>query len=729
MLRTPLEDGEVRLARTDGVVRYPARFQLVMAANPCPCAPPRDTDCTCSSLTKRRYVARLSGPMLDRVDLRVSLRAVEGLSWAGGPTEGLEEVPEDTAAVRARVLAARAAARERWRDAGWPTNAEVPGPELRRRGRLPHDATAVLERQLRSGAMTARGADRALRVAWTISDLRGRGRAGEVRRRRGDRLQGLRERPRRRAGRVGRRMSTTTATDAAVVSPVPPEVLRARAYLSRVAEPPAPALGALVEEIGPVDTAQLVREGTVHGPHALPPAVAAETAARRGTDRAAADLALLAARGGRLIVPEDPEWPGAALAGLGVAAGPDGTVGLEGAPVRDGLAVPLALWACGPRRLDDAPRRWVGMVGARAASEYGLWVARDWSAELADRGVTVVSGAALGVDGAAHRGALAVGGRTVAVLACGIDRSYPPTHATLIDHIARTGLVLTEYPPGATPARHRFLVRNRLVAALSAGTLVVEAAARSGAMRTALVAEALGRAVMVVPGPVTSALSLGCHELARRPAVSVAGRAAHVLEEVGPVGDALAPPPGTPHRADGRSRRRRPARARGPAAARGPHPGTPRPRQRRGSRGGRRSSVGARRRGGSSSRRTGDGVGDPAEGPVACGSCGGHPDPPPCVAPATTNGRAPGASGSPHAVRSGRRAQRYVRPMVTARISRASSPARMISGAPTTSARVVDGHGVDPGEQAQSDERLQSATNGIRSSMVAHGHRTTRVGA
>ena len=343
-------------------------------------------------------------------------------------------------------------------------------------------------------------------------------------------------------------MSTTTATNAAVVSPVPLEVLRARAYLSRVAEPPAPALGALVEAIGPVDAAQLVREGATDGPHALPPAVAAETAARRGTDRAAADLALLAARGGRLIVPEDPEWPAAALAGLGVAAGPDGTVGLEGAPVRDGLAVPLALWACGPRRLDDAPRRWVGMVGARAAGEYGLWVARDWSAELADHGVTVVSGAALGVDGAAHRGALAVGGRTVAVLACGIDRSYPPTHSTLIDHIARTGLVLTEYPPGATPARHRFLVRNRLVAALSAGTLVVEAAARSGAMRTALVAEALGRAVMVVPGPVTSALSLGCHELARRPAVSVVGRAAHVLEEVGPVGEALAPPPTTPHR-------------------------------------------------------------------------------------------------------------------------------------------------------------------------------------
>ena len=173
MLRTPLEEGEVRLARTDGVVRYPARFQLVMAANPCACAPPRPTDCSCSSLEKRRYTHRLSGPMLDRVDLQVSLQPVEALSWDGGTGAGLEEVPEDTASVRARVLAARAAARERWREAGWHTNAEVPGPELRRRGRLPRDAGEVLERQLRTGAMTARGVDRALRVAWTIADLRG----------------------------------------------------------------------------------------------------------------------------------------------------------------------------------------------------------------------------------------------------------------------------------------------------------------------------------------------------------------------------------------------------------------------------------------------------------------------------------------------------------------------------------------------------------------------------
>lgn len=173
MLRTPLEEGEVRLARTDGVVRYPARFQLVMAANPCPCAPPRPTDCRCTSLEKRRYQLRLSGPMLDRVDLQVTLRAVEELTWVGGPAAELEETPEDTASVRSRVLAARAAARERWRDAGWRTNAEVPGPELRRRSRLSVEAAAVLERQMRSGAMTARGADRALRVGWTIADLRG----------------------------------------------------------------------------------------------------------------------------------------------------------------------------------------------------------------------------------------------------------------------------------------------------------------------------------------------------------------------------------------------------------------------------------------------------------------------------------------------------------------------------------------------------------------------------
>ncbi len=165
-LRTPLEEGEVRLARKDGVVRYPARFQLVMAANPCPCAPPRPADCNCPPQVLRRYEGRLSGPMVDRVDLRVKLDPVTSLE------RGPDEEPEDTATVRARVLAARRRARERWRAAGWRSNAEVPGPALRRHAPLPRAAAADLDQMLRHGVLTARGLDRCLRVAWTLCDLR-----------------------------------------------------------------------------------------------------------------------------------------------------------------------------------------------------------------------------------------------------------------------------------------------------------------------------------------------------------------------------------------------------------------------------------------------------------------------------------------------------------------------------------------------------------------------------
>lgn len=166
-LRTPLEEGEVRLARKDGVVRYPARFQLVMAANPCPCAPPRPSDCQCGPAQLRRYEGRLSGPMLDRVDLRVEFEPVGSLD------RGPEEVPEDTAAVRRRVLAARERARERWRGPGWRSNAEVPGPALRRHVPVPREAARQLDDRLRNGLLTARGLDRCLRVAWTLCDLRG----------------------------------------------------------------------------------------------------------------------------------------------------------------------------------------------------------------------------------------------------------------------------------------------------------------------------------------------------------------------------------------------------------------------------------------------------------------------------------------------------------------------------------------------------------------------------
>lgn len=166
-LRTPLEDGEIRLARRDGVAQYPARFQLVLAANPCPCAPANPQDCRCAGGEKRRYMMKLSGPLLDRVDLRVEMVAVRAGAFS-------DEVGEPTSVVRKRVEDARTAARERWRPYGWITNAEVPGAVLRRRFRLASEVMAPLNLALDRGLLSVRGVDRTLRVAWSLSDLGGK---------------------------------------------------------------------------------------------------------------------------------------------------------------------------------------------------------------------------------------------------------------------------------------------------------------------------------------------------------------------------------------------------------------------------------------------------------------------------------------------------------------------------------------------------------------------------
>jgi magnesium chelatase family protein len=166
-LRTPLEDGEIRLARRDGVACYPARFQLVLAANLCPCASADPKDCRCSSLQRRRYLGKLSGPLLDRVDLRVEMYRVRAGAFA-------PEAAESTADVRLRVARARAAAAERWRPHGFTTNAEVAGPLLRRRFRLSDRVMTPLRTALDRGMLSIRGVDRSLRVAWTLADLAGR---------------------------------------------------------------------------------------------------------------------------------------------------------------------------------------------------------------------------------------------------------------------------------------------------------------------------------------------------------------------------------------------------------------------------------------------------------------------------------------------------------------------------------------------------------------------------
>ncbi|WP_414687306.1 DNA-processing protein DprA [Mycobacterium sp.] len=298
---------------------------------------------------------------------------------------------------------------------------------------------------------------------------------------------------------------------------------RAWAYLSRVVEPPCAELAALVDRVGPIDAAERVRRGQVDD------VLARHTEARREIDKAADDLDLLARRGGRLITPDDGEWPILAFAAFGgdtVAAKP------QGRP-------PLVLWAMGPARLDETAYRAAAVVGTRAATSYGEQVAADLAAGLAAQDVAVVSGGAYGVDGAAHRAALAVEGITVAVLAGGLDIPYPAGHSGLLHRIGSNGLLVTEYPPGVRPARYRFLTRNRLVAAFAGAAVVVEAGLRSGAANTAAWARALGRVVGAVPGPVTSSASTGCHALLRAGA-EVVTRAEDIVELVGHVGE-LAP--------------------------------------------------------------------------------------------------------------------------------------------------------------------------------------------
>ena len=201
---------------------------------------------------------------------------------------------------------------------------------------------------------------------------------------------------------------------------------------------------------------------------------------------------------------------------------------------------PQCLWLRGPLPLDEACERSVAIVGSRASTAYGAHVAAQLAYGLVERGWTVVSGGAFGIDAAAHRAALAADGRTVAVLACGIDRAYPVTHTALFQRIGEHGLLLTEWPPGADPHRRRFLIRNRVIAALTRGTVLVEAG-RSGPVHAGGRARALNRLVMAVPGPVTSAMSVGSHEELRTGGTILVADADHVIDAVGSIGTDLAP--------------------------------------------------------------------------------------------------------------------------------------------------------------------------------------------
>jgi len=317
------------------------------------------------------------------------------------------------------------------------------------------------------------------------------------------------------------------------VSEVSGEERLARAALTYVAEPGDPVMGALLRSCAPAEIVTALIQGrapvAAAGPaappgpdrdlrpgldwdglpgldrglvpgldrHGLPglDRALARWAGRLGEAPAEADLDTWRRAGIRLACPGDPEWPGQ----LDVL----------------GDARPWGLWVRGSGDLRYACLRSVSVVGTRSVSAYGSHVCTEMAATLAEQGWTVVSGGAFGIDGCAHRMAIMAGGVTVAVLACGVDRDYPPGHHGLFRDVRVRGVTVSEWPPGRRPTRPGFLVRNRVIAALSRGTVVVEAARRSGALSTARHACDQGRPLMAVPGPVTSPLSAGCHDIIR----------------------------------------------------------------------------------------------------------------------------------------------------------------------------------------------------------------------
>jgi DNA processing protein len=318
----------------------------------------------------------------------------------------------------------------------------------------------------------------------------------------------------------------------------------ARIALTWLAEPGNRAVWTLVNAAGAPATLERLLWGDIPEA-ALRAGVIARSSA--GDPRRLAEAALKRALriGARVVVPGDDEWPTTVDALATLELDTAGRINQDTRP-------PLCLWVRGAWPLNEALEKSVAVVGARAASSYGTHVTTGLAYGLAEREWTVVSGGAFGIDAAAHRAVLAAGGLTVAVLACGVDRPYPVGNTALFEQIADTGLLVSEWPPGSEPLRHRFLIRNRVIAAATRGTVVVEAAARSGAAQTLSRTVALYRAAMVVPGPVTSAMSVGCHDLLRlHPQARLVTGLPHVLEEVGRIGEHLADPVrGPEHRRD-----------------------------------------------------------------------------------------------------------------------------------------------------------------------------------
>ncbi|MFT4082462.1 MAG: DNA-processing protein DprA [Nocardioides sp.] len=306
----------------------------------------------------------------------------------------------------------------------------------------------------------------------------------------------------------------------------------ARVALGSLFEPGDPRLDSLlagmsaVELYGELQRAEPCSAGSSPAGSPRAGGVRGDVAARLGEVRPDRILEDADRQGIRFVVPSDPEWPTQV----------DDLAGLE--PVQERGGVPLGLWVRGPLRLDRLARS-VASVGSRSATTYGLECAGQIAAGVAAEGFVVVSGGAIGIDAASHRGALAGRGATVAVLACGLDRLYPAQNTRLLLSVLDQGALVSELAPGLPVTRMRFLGRNRLIAALTRGTVLVQAAPRSGALNTANWAHRLNRLLMCVPGPISEITSLGVLEQVRQGRGVIVTRGAEVLELIARPGEHL----------------------------------------------------------------------------------------------------------------------------------------------------------------------------------------------
>ena len=299
---------------------------------------------------------------------------------------------------------------------------------------------------------------------------------------------------------------------------------RARLALSILCEPGDPRLPGLLAAHTPVQLVDAIRTDQRLGPDPWP---ASWTHRCQSLDRRLDKVERLAdAAGLRWVIPGDRAWP-------------DGLDDLDHVePLHGATGAPLGLWTRGVGNLATLSASSVAVVGARDCTPYGAEAASEIAADAAAAGVTVVSGAAFGIDASAHRGALAMGRATVAVLACDAGTDYPRAHAALLSRIAEGGLIVSEQPPGQVPTKARFLSRNRLIAGLAGGTVVVEARRRSGSLNTLHWADRLGRPTMAVPGPVTSQQSGGTHQAVRDGKAVLVTGGSDVLAELAGIGAA-----------------------------------------------------------------------------------------------------------------------------------------------------------------------------------------------